>query len=313
LVTILDGYGYRVVVEPQHGATILSATWTRPDGQVIALLEPLESAQAGFASGCFVMAPFVNRIADGRFAFQGREYRMPLNRPAQGMAIHGFSRDHAWRVLLAERDHALFQDEVSSPDHPWCYTVTMDVSLDENGVQIALTLRNDGAEPLPFGMGLHPFIPCGPDTTIAFSASGLFASDSRGLPVAPQVAVDALACGAPVSVQAWRGTDRCYVDWAGQRARSTVRPTVKIEWPQQNCAMTLTADGAFRHGHLFLPEGRDVLCVEPVSHLPDAINRPALGADAAMTVLKPAESLWASLRLAAEALEGKFAIGPCVL
>ncbi|HBF29398.1 aldose 1-epimerase [Rhizobium sp.] len=294
MVIILDAHGYRIELQPQSGATVLSATWTKPGGQVIALLERLDTPDAGLQSGCFVMVPFVNRIADGRFTFEGRDYSMPVNRPEPAVAIHGFSRDRPWQVMSASPDHAILQDTVSSGEHPWRYTVTMHVSIRQKGVRIALTLQNDGTEPLPFGMGLHPFIPYGPDTTITFAANGSFPSDHRGLPIAPLARPDGLACGETVPVQAWRGTDRCYLGWFTQAAM--------IHWPDRESAMVLSADGVFKHVHLFAPKDRNVFCVEPVSHFPDAINRPFLGCDAAMAVLAPGESMSGSMELAAEGL-----------
>jgi aldose 1-epimerase len=120
---------------------------------------------------------------------------------------------------------------------------------------------------------------------------GAFSTDSRGLPIGPLTACDGLASGEPVPVQAWRGTDRCYLGWLDQ--------TAQIHWPKQGCTMQLTADGAFKHVHVFVPAGRDVLCVEPVSHFPDAVNRPHLGPNAGMTVLEPHASLQASMTLSA--------------
>lgn len=294
MAVTLNAHGYRLQLLPEYGATIQSATWARPDGTEIVLLAPLEKPKEGLQSGCFIMAPFVNRIADGRFTYAGKSYSMPLNRPEQGMAIHGFSRERAWQVVEAAPDQVILRDEVSSEDHPWRYTITMDVLIRETGIRIAISLRNDGAEAMPFGMGLHPFIPCDADTIIAFAAKGAFSTDSKGLPIGPLIASDDLAAGEPVPVQAWRGTDRCYQDWQNQMAQ--------IRWPKQGCTLHLSADGAFKHLHVFVPTARDVVCVEPVSHFPDVINRPHLGSRAGMTVLERHATLHASMNLKVECI-----------
>lgn len=287
---ILEADGYRVELRPEQGGTVLSALWMRPDGRSIELFE---TTAAGFQGGCFVMAPFVNRIADGRFFFEGKEYHIPLNRPQSGMAIHGFSRDRQWQVMTVSSDHAVLQDRVTSADHPWCYTIRLEIEICARGITLTLTLRNDGTISLPFGLGLHPFIPCDPQTTIECSVAGEFASDDRGLPIAPMRLPAHFGGGTPERVQQHRGTDLCYVDWQGQTAR--------IDWPERDSAMTVRAGGVFRHLHLYVLTDRNVFCVEPVSHLPDAINRPALGPASAMTVLRPGESMTGSMSLSAEA------------
>lgn len=288
---ILEAYGYRVECAPDHGATLLGAWWTRNGGDPVPVLEPLDIQKDGFQAGCFLMAPFANRIANGRFAFDGRDHLIPLNRPAQGMAIHGFSRDRAWHVLEIAPDHLRLRDVVVCADHPWRYTLTLDLNLFARGLAISLTVRNDGRNSLPFGMGLHPFFPRDPETTLTFLASGSFTADSRGLPALPFNPTERLGNGQRERVQHWRGTDLCFVDWKKQRAC--------IEWPERQCALSISADGAFRHLHIYVPAERNVICVEPVSHLPDAINRPDLGSDAAMTTLMPGESLQGSVLLSA--------------
>ena len=64
--------------------------------------------------------------------------------------------------------------------------------------------------------------------------------------------------------------------------------------------ITLTATGDFAPGvQVYAPPAQPVICVEPVSHMPDAPNRPALGAAAPMRLLAPGQSLRGTIRLTA--------------
>jgi aldose 1-epimerase len=63
-------------------------------------------------------------------------------------------------------------------------------------------------------------------------------------------------------------------------------------------AFTMTAKGDFAAGvQVYAPAAQPVLCVEPVSHMPDAPNRAALAAAAPMRLLAPGEALSGSIRL----------------
>ena len=55
--------------------------------------------------------------------------------------------------------------------------------------------------------------------------------------------------------------------------------------------VTITADAAFRHLQVYTPRQHDFFCVEPVSHVPDAINRPDLPPGQGMHVLQPGATL----------------------
>lgn len=339
---LLDAHGYRVTLAPAHGATLLTADWQHPDGRRIALLAPLADPTQGLKAGCFIMAPFANRIAAGRFTFEGEQYQVPVNRPEENMAIHGYSRTRSWQVLAKNPDYALLVDEVdgatlsgssaklldssvppeagaspataprhSAPGHtpaanarhtacqrlpgiPWHYRIEQHIRLSETGISIRLCLRNDGDASLPFGLGLHPWFPLGSDTTLDFAAAGHFPKDASGLPAGQCQAHPQLGQGSAATLTNWRGMDLCFTGWQPRQAR--------IAWPDQQAGLLLSAQGALRHLHVYVTPDRDVFCTEPVSHLPDAINRAALGPDAAMTVLAPGASMEGEMHLSAFAL-----------
>lgn len=45
------------------------------------------------------VAPWPNRVADGRYRFAGIEQRLPVNETDRGHALHGFSVDREWTVF----------------------------------------------------------------------------------------------------------------------------------------------------------------------------------------------------------------------
>jgi aldose 1-epimerase len=58
-------------------------------------------------------------------------------------------------------------------------------------------------------------------------------------------------------------------------------------------SLRLEAGPALRHLQVYTPPGQDFFCVEPVSHMPDAINHPGHP----MRVLAPGESFTAEIAL----------------
>src|SRR5215813_5149846 len=53
-----------------------------------------------------ILFPFPNRIRDGRFTWEGKEFHLPLNDPAKKNAIHGFACQRVWRVVDQGADAA---------------------------------------------------------------------------------------------------------------------------------------------------------------------------------------------------------------
>ncbi|MGV6873549.1 aldose 1-epimerase [Pseudochelatococcus sp. B33] len=289
----LDKHGYRLRIAPRHGAAILSADWTTPGRPSVPLLAPLADA-AGLRAGCFVMAPFANRINRGRFAFRGQRFRLPINLPEEDMAIHGFSRDRPWEVTLQTPDEVHLQQDFADDGNPYRYRAAQEIRLSPGTIRIHLAVRNDGSEAMPFGIGLHPWFAKTARATLSLDAAGVHGRDARGLPVAPLAAVPHFTPAAPARLGQLARFDNCLAGWWPR--------TAFIAWPEHWTGLRLAAEGAFRHLHVFVPDDRPVFCAEPVSHFPDAVNRPELGPEGAMDVLQPGETLTGATTLAAVAL-----------
>lgn len=253
------------------------------------ILSPLNMPEDGLSAGCFIMAPFANRILGGRFNLAGQEIIFPMNRPEAGMACHGLARDLRWSIKEQRTDSVALNCLYAEDDYPWRFSMAMSVTLADEGISIGLELRNLGRELLPFGFGLHPYFPRRQQTSVTFSSTGAYSKDSWGLPCEPLVEPAGIVSGMPTELENCIGIDTCFLNW---------QPSVAyIDWPNENARMSLSAAGAFRHLHLFVPENRDVFCIEPVSHLPDAINRSFLDPSASMHVLSRDEALAATLQL----------------
>lgn len=266
----LEAGDYRLEVAPERGASILRAEWRgRP------ILVPPEGWPA-MKSGCFVMAPFANRIADGRFTWRGRDRQLPLNSPDEGMASHGFVRDHPWRVA----GEGVF---VLDWGGNWPFRIEQRIEVTPGGIAIGLSLHNTGDAEMPFGIGLHPWFFRPEGTRLVFASGGAHLRDERGLPLPERRDYPEFTAGDTPPY-----LDGCFTGWDGQ---------ARILWP--GAVLDMQADGALRYLHVFNPAHRDAICVEPVSHLPDAVNRPTLPQ---MDVLAPGEMLSGAMYLRVSAV-----------
>ena len=212
----------------------------------------------------FPLLPYANRIANGRFSFGGRDHYLPLNFGDHPHSIHGHGWQSGWqvaeqresgaRLLLAHRGDARW---------PWAFGAEQSFSLTRFGLTMALSLTNLSDEMAPVGLGFHPYFLADEGTTLCFQADGLWLSTPDMLPERPAPA-DALgdwARGAPV-----RGThlvDNVYSGWDG-RAEVMRGDGLKL---------IIEARGA-PWLHVFRPPASSDFCLEPVSHMPAAINRP---------------------------------------
>lgn len=272
-------------VDPAHGSSWRHLRWRDSDGRWQPLLMPLRGD--GFDGGNFIMAPFCNRIRDGVFSLDGKSYQLPINQADEGMAIHGHVRDHAWQVLDHGPDHVRLALTVQ--DSVWHYRIEHQIQLAPDHITAGLTITNLAPRAMPFGIGFHPWFPRQDGTQVAFPSLGAHRQDARALPLPDLDAVAGLDPQQPQPLDAIRPLDHCFSGWEPREAQ--------LSWPQSRYKMRMTASGALRHLQLYSPQGKPYFCLEPVSHLPDAINRPELGQAAQMDILAPQGQLHGAMGL----------------
>jgi aldose 1-epimerase len=280
----LEGGGWTAALLPEQGGALARLGFR---GREVLVPLPLGADPNGSFGGAFLMAPWANRLDGGLLPVAGIIYHLPVNRPEDGTAIHGLAREHPWQVLAASGSRAVLVQELDATalGLPLRYAARLEVTLGPLHMRIALSLTNGGDLPFPFGLGWHPFFARPAGTRLRFRAAMLFARDARSLPVAAQPSL-----GVDGDEAAYAGLDTHFAGWDGLAEIS--RPDLLLR---------LQATGAWaRNLQVFAPVGGDVLCVEPVSHVPDAPNRPEFAAHGPLTMLPPGDALVARLALAAE-------------
>jgi aldose 1-epimerase len=265
---------WHALICPEKGAAFSSLQWRGRD----VLVPTPEGARHPGSYGAFWMLPWANRLDGGRIA----GHAMPINRTAEGTAIHGLARDLPWEVTSAASEHAVLQQRLTFA--PFDYTARLAVSLDAYGLLMEMELRHEGAAPVLYGMGWHPWFTRSAATSLHLNATQRANQTARGLPqnFTPCTGIAADEAGLI-------GLDNFFGGWDG--VARLITPAGII---------TLTVTGDFAAGvQVYAPPTQPVICVEPVSHMPDAPNRPALAAAAPMRLLAPGQSLRGTIRLTA--------------
>jgi aldose 1-epimerase len=274
----LRGGAWKAVLLPERGAAVARLVHAGRD--LLVPVPPGADPNRGF-HGAFVMAPWTNRLDGGRIEVGGRVWRMKVNRPEEDTALHGLLREQPWTVEEARPDRAVLRCLLDHP--PFRCAARLEVALSEEGFSLALALANTAEASVPMGIGWHPFFRRPPGTRLRISARTVFGRDARNLPVGPRPSAGIAGGDAVLD---W--LDSHFAGWDG---------VAEIGWPDAG-TLVLRAGGAWRSNlQLFAPRGAGVLAVEPVSHAPDAANRAAAARHGAMHLLRPGESLLASLMI----------------
>ena len=105
------------------------------------------------------LVPWPNRLAGGRYEFDGRKLQVSLTEPEKNNAIHGFLLWRPWQASEVEADRVVLGTRIHpSPGYPFRLDVSVEYSISGEGLSVATTVSNTGDHVLPYGHGQHPYL-----------------------------------------------------------------------------------------------------------------------------------------------------------
>jgi aldose 1-epimerase len=271
---------WRSEIAPQIGGSILSLTHAR---RTVFRPTPEEAVEAGAVrrTACFPLVPYANRIAKGRFLWDGRAHRLAENFPASLHPLHGVGWRRPWQVASADERSCVLRIEHrpqggEQQDWPFAFDAEQKISLGSGGLRVELSVINADESAAPLGLGLHPLFPRRGSERLIFNAAGAWRNGLDMLPLS-RVSGGLWEHTAGQSIDA-QALDNDFFGWSG---------TARIE-TECSDAIRITASPVFSSLRVFTPEDRDFFGIEPVSHSADAINR---GAAAELLRVQPGARL----------------------
>ena len=109
-----------------------------------------------------VLVPWPNRVAGGKWEFDGKPQFLDPNEPHRDNAIHGLVRFRPWRVVLQETARIMLDIDIPvQPGWPVAMHAAIRYGLGRKGLTVEHTVRNVGDQPVPFGVGNHPYVRAG--------------------------------------------------------------------------------------------------------------------------------------------------------
>jgi aldose 1-epimerase len=247
--------------------------------------------------GVPVLFPFPNRIRGGEFTCQDRRYRLPKNDSAQANAIHGFAPRLPWHVLEhgADQVGAWVRAEFMSvgatderTNWPAQYRMVLMIRLMGTSLRHEAEVINPGQQPLPFGLGYHPYFVATPDCLIQTPARSRWVLQDS-LPTGDREALPpSLDLREPRPVEGLT-LDDVFTDFPDVVPdRDGLVDRGRVEYPGAGVLRVRTSP-AFRELVLFTPPHRQAVCLEPYTCPTDAVNLTAAGQKVGWQVLRPGE------------------------
>jgi aldose 1-epimerase len=109
-----------------------------------------------------VLAPWPNRVGEGRYTWGRHEHSLALTEPDRGNALHGLVCWSPWtHVARHEASISLATRIWPQQGYPFQLDLTVMYRLHENGLFWQLDAHNSGREAAPYGCSVHPYLVAG--------------------------------------------------------------------------------------------------------------------------------------------------------
>jgi len=246
-----------LAIDPWAGGGITSFTWREID-----IFRSHRGDKSPIDLASFPLVPFCNRIANGRVMYGDCERSILVSQKdvEKQHSIHGLGWISPWATREISDNHAVLSLNHDGAIWPWTFEATQHIRVFEGGYSHTLSVTNRDETPMPAGLGLHPYFPRS-GAKLELAVDGYWQTDADRLPSQYH------QCLTPPDWFAEPGLDNCF---SGRSA------PIHIHWPSHKLTIEPSPDLSF--SHVYSPPGESFFCVEPVSHIPDAVNS-ALGVD----------------------------------
>lgn len=252
---VLKAHGWEVEIASHIGASITRCAYKGQD-----VLRPVTKADfTAEDTGCFPLVPFSNRIENGTFEFDSVDVKLPANVKGQAHPLHGFGWQAQWDIVTVTPASCELSFDYAGGDWPWPFQARYVFGITEQGFMQTLSLQNRSDVLMPVGLGFHPYFFGNQDTKLQFNSKGIWRADNTVLPTKFENTDLFERARSVVS----SNYDNCFSGWDGN---------AQITWPNQNYRLQMSANANCNHAVLYSPPNEKFFCLEPVTHMNNALS-----------------------------------------
>lgn len=237
------------------------------------LVRPFDADQLRPAFSGALLAPWPNRIVDGRYTWDGVEHQLALTEPARGHALHGLVLWTDFTAMEHSNEHLLLLAEIPAQEgYPFPVLVEVEHRLSDDGLATTVVATNLGDIDAPWGTGPHPYLVAGAgsvdDWTLRLPAETVIdVTEPRLIPAQAR----SVAAG-PLDFRSARPVEETFIDHAFTDLMRDDDGWVSVEVTKDGTGAGIRWDSASPWVQIHTADalGRTALAVEPMTCPPNA-------------------------------------------
>jgi len=222
-----------------------------------------------------LLAPFPNRIKNGQYTFDGKTYQLPINRPKENNALHGFLYNEPFEVIenstSSNNSILILQNDYDGgiEGFPFKFKTTITYVWDAPYLlKVSIAVTNTDNKLMPLGLGWHPYFQFPQsinNITLKMDSKNKFLVDGQMI---PSLETEPYTSFIKTKKIGAANFDDCFELNDINVAHQTVL-TDKLN----DISLTIEQDtSAFKYLQVYTAPARDCIAIEPMTCIPDAFN-----------------------------------------
>jgi len=211
-----------------------------------------------------ILFPFANRIKDGRYEFENKNYQFHINEKELNNALHGLVYNKEFKVLQtdAKEDSAsvilCYNEAQEVVGFPYTYTIQLKYTITHKTLNLSVEINNTDSKTFPFTLGWHPYF----FSNDRFNSSVIFDSNKKLILndryITEGVEVDENFGLVEVKNQS---LDDCYI-----------LKTNSITFKTPKYMLTINSSEKESFLQLYTPPHPNMIAIEPTTGVSDSFN-----------------------------------------
>ncbi len=287
----------RLFLDPNSGVGTKALEMRRGE-HWLSIMPDTRSSDCNLPFANFLMIPYSNRIKDGQFTFENKNYYLANG---ESHSIHGDVRNRKWKISEHTTESIICTiDSRQNKDinWPWDFCAKALFKLDGLALHMQLSITNVSTTNMPAALGWHPYFnrkitSHDEQVLLHFPLKGVYpdANNTR-IPSGPLTPLD-YHQNFDLERELFKENflDLCYHGFSGG----------SITWPKSRLRLKISTNDICQHLIIYNPPETDYFAIEPVSNANNGVNLFSQGDQTSgIRVLTPQDTLTATCRLQLE-------------
>ncbi len=265
----------RLALRPDLGGCI-AGFWHR-ETPILRSVEPA-ALSTSRAAASYPLLPYSNRLGYRKFRWKGHDYTTRANFGDNPHSVHGVGWQRPWEIVSSSAVEVVLRlRHPGDADWPFGFEARQYFTLTPQAMSVQMVFTNLAEIAQPVGLGWHPYFPKRPRSRLHIELSDRWDADATLLPTrkVAQHGID--------SDLSHLDFDHCFEGWRGPARIRDERFSLQLA-------------SSLPYLVVYTPPERDYFCVEPVSHVSNAIHMAEPAAHGLRSVAS-GESIDAAMKL----------------